>query len=123
MGLTLGLVHGILAALCGVIAIVLVAHLVRDMPVGRLVDGLTVLLEVGLVVHLVVGLVELSRDGDDVSVVTFVGYLTALPLLLPVAWLWARGETSRGGTAVLLAAMFVIPFLFLRVHDLWTLRG
>ena len=123
MGLTLGLVQGILSALCGVIAIVLVVHLVRNAPAGRLVDGLTALLEIGLVAHLVVGLVELSRDGDDVSVVTFIGYLIALPLLLPVAWLWARGEQSRGGTAVLLAAMFVIPFLFLRVHDLWTIRA
>lgn len=112
-----------LAALCGVIAIVLVVHLVRDVPTGRTVDALIALLELGLVGHLVLGLVELSRDGDGVTIVTFVGYLVALPLLLPVAWLWARGERSRGGTAVLLAAMFVIPFLFVRVHDLWAFRG
>ena len=117
MGLTE--VQVALAALCGVIAVLLLVHLVRDVPTGRVVDVLTAVLELGLVAHAVVGFVELASAGDEVAVVTFAGYLLALPVLLPLAWLWARGETGRGGTAVLLAAMFVIPFLFIRVHDLW----
>lgn len=115
----MGLIAGSLAVLCGVLAIVLVVHLVRDTATGVLVDNLVALLELGLLVHLVAGIVHLVKDGDGVSAPTYVGYLVALPLLLPVAWVWARGEKGRGGTAVLLAAMLVIPFLFLRVHDVW----
>lgn len=115
----MGLIEGILAGLCLVTAVVLVVHLVRNTVPGALADNLVALLELGLLVHLVVGIVHLVRDGHDVSAFTYVGYLLAGPLLLPAAWIWSRGDRSRGGTAVLLGAMVVIPFLFVRVHQVW----
>lgn len=118
MGLTW--VQGSLAVLCLLTALVLVVHLVRDTVPARLVTGLLALLEVGLLVHAAVGISRLWRlDHEGVSVFSWIGYLVALPVLLPLAWLWSRGDRSRGGTAVLLGAAFVIPFLFVRVHDIW----
>ena len=42
--------------------------------------------------------------------------------LLPVGYLWSVSEKNRGGTAVLLVAVLVMPVLLLRLHDVWSLH-
>jgi hypothetical protein len=109
----------VLSVLCAVVALWLVVLIVRD----RLVDdpafyGL-VLLEVGLVVQLVLGLVRVVGAHGDVSVPTYVGYLVGALVILPVGFVWAAAEKTRSGTGVLLVAVVVLPVLFLRLHDIW----
>jgi hypothetical protein len=36
---------------------------------------------------------------------------------------WSQAERSRGGLAVLLVALVVVPFLILRLHQVWVGQG
>ncbi len=109
----------ILIAASFVLAAVAVVQLALDRPAGNLLLGLAALLEVGLVAQTVVGIVSLATDGDDVNGLVFVGYLIATVLFLPVATVWALGERSRGGTAVLVIAALVVPVLIVRTQQVW----
>jgi hypothetical protein len=71
-------------------------------------------LELGLLVQLVVGLVRL--EGGAV----FVGYLVAAVLVLPIGVLWALAESSRWGAGALAVACLVIPVLVLRLDQIWS---
>ena len=110
----------VLACLCGLAALVVLVQIVRDRPPGVLVDGLLALVEVGLVVQLVLGVVKVAHGHEGVSVPTYVGYLVAALVVLPVAWVWSQSERSRGGSAVLLVGLLVVPFLFVRLAQVWS---
>ncbi len=112
----------VLSVIAAALAIWLVVLIVR----GRLPDdylfGALAVLEVGLLVQLVVGLVQVFGDTGDVNVAAYVGYLVGLVLVLPIAFVWSMGERTRSGTAVLLVGVVVVPVLFLRLHQLWGAR-
>lgn len=90
---------------------------------GRLPDNLMVggfaLLELALVTQLLVGVVQLVATERDVPAFTFVGYLVGVLLILPLGLVWAVGEKSRSGTAVLLVAIATVPFLIYRTEQIW----
>lgn len=113
----------VLTAICLVTALVVVVLIVRDRAPGDAVLGLLGLVELGLVVQLVLGIVRLTGPHAGVSVPTYVGYLIGSLLILPVAALWSLSERSRGGTAVLLVGVLLIPFLFLRLAEVWGSRA
>jgi hypothetical protein len=75
--------------------------------------------EILLVVHLVVGIVKVTDAPAGVSVWEYVGYLVGTLLIVPAGVIWSSGERTRGGTAVLLVATLVVPFMFLRLSDIW----
>jgi hypothetical protein len=109
----------VLAGLCLLAALWLVVLIIRDRtPDHVLLAGLAVI-EVGLVAHLVVGVVRVVGDHQGVSVAEYVGYLVGTLLLLPAGVIWSAGERTRGGTAVLLVAVLLVPFMFLRLADIW----
>jgi hypothetical protein len=110
----------VLAAVAAVLAVWLLVLVVLDRAPGAWLYGAVLLLELGLVVQLVVGLVRLSGEHDGVNLPAYVGYLVGSLVILPAAFLWSVGERSRSGTAVMLVAVLVIPVLFLRLHQLWT---
>jgi hypothetical protein len=113
----------VLTAICLVTALVVVVLIVRDRTPGDAVLGLLGVVEVGLVVQLMLGVVRLTGPHAGVSVPTYVGYLVGSLLILPVAALWSLSERSRGGTAVLLVGVLLIPFLFLRLAEVWGSRA
>jgi hypothetical protein len=115
--------QAVLTGLCVLIAVILVVHLVRDQTPGNLVDGMLVVLELGLVVELVLGLVRVFGDHAGVSVPTYVGYLIGTLVIPPVAWVWSASERSRGGTTVLLVGVLLVPFMFLRLAEVWSTHG
>ncbi|MCH1867881.1 hypothetical protein [Nocardioides sp. CFH 31398] len=106
-------------ALSLAVAVLAGVYLVPDRRPDRWLLGLTWLLEVVLVVQLVVGIALLVTESPDISVATFVGYLVGCLLLPPVAAWWARGEPSRSGTAVLVVLGVTVPFLVLRMQQVW----
>lgn len=106
-------------ALSLAVAVLAGVYLVPDRRPDRWLLGLTWLLEVVLVVQLVVGVALLITESPDISVATFVGYLLGCLLLPPVAVWWARGEPSRSGTAVLVVLGVTVPFLVLRMQQVW----
>lgn len=108
-----------LSALCLLSAVWLVVLIVRDRTPDRWVLNALGVVEVGLLVHLVLGIVRLATDGDGVSGVEYVGYLVGVLLFIPIGLVWSAGERSRGGTAVLLAAVLLVPFMFVRLSDIW----
>ncbi len=112
----------VLSVLAAVIAVWLVVLIVRDRLPDDYLFGALALLALGLLAQLVVGLVQVFGDTGGVNVAAYVGYLVGLVLVLPIAFVWAMGERTRSGTAVLLVGVIVVPVLFLRLHQLWSAR-
>jgi hypothetical protein len=112
-----------LAAFSLILALVALGHLVVDRKPSLPLLGGLVLLEAGLVVQLVIGVVQLVGGDRDVDALTFVGYLVGILLVLPLGTLWALGEPTRSGTAVLVLATLLVPFLILRLEQIWTAGG
>ena len=110
----------VLVAVSLVLALAATVYVVRDRAIDRWLIAGWALLEVGLLVQLVVGIALLSGTERDVDGLTFVGYLVGCLLVPPAAVVWALGERSRAGTAVLIAAGVVVPFLLLRLGQIWT---
>jgi hypothetical protein len=110
----------VLAALCGLTAVLLVVQIIRDRLAGRIVVGLLALIEIGLVAQLVLGVMRVVEGHEGVSVPTYVGYLVGSLVILPLAAGWSWAERTRNGTAVLLVGLLVVPFLFVRLHDIWS---
>jgi len=109
----------VLTALATGIAIWLVVLIALGRQPGDWLYGALGVLEVGLLVQLVIGLVRLGSDHAGVNAPAYVGYLVGSLLILPAAFAWSIGERSRAGTGVLLVAVVVVPVLFLRLHQLW----
>jgi hypothetical protein len=109
-----------LTALCLLSAVWLAVLLARDRTPGRYLLNLLAVLELGLVAHLVVGIVHVTSDAPaDVSTWEYIGYLVGAALFVPVGVVWSSGERSRGGTGVLLLAVLLVPFMFVRLADVW----
>lgn len=98
-------------------------------PVG--VDGfldsgvlaLAILLELVLVAQLIVGIVQLVGTDRPVNGITFIGYLVACLLMLPMGGFWSLIERSRWGPGILGVAFVVIPVLILRLSTIWNVGG
>jgi hypothetical protein len=112
----------VLGAICVVLACWLVVLIVLDRLPGDLLYGVLAVVEIGLVVQLVIGLMRVFGDHGDLNVAAYVGYLVGSLLVLPVAFLWSVGERTRSGTAVLLVGVIAVAFLFLRLQQLWSYR-
>ncbi|MGI9155751.1 MAG: hypothetical protein ACR2FG_03820 [Marmoricola sp.] len=109
----------VLSLLCALEALWLVVLIVRDrLPGDHTFLGLAVL-EAGLVVQLVLGLVRVFGPHAHVSVPTYLAYLVGALVILPIGFLWSAGERNRSGTGVLLVAVIALPALFLRLHQIW----
>lgn len=108
-----------LYALSGILALLTLAYV----ALGRLPDNLLVaglaLLELGLVAQALIGLVQVVTADRDLPAFTFIGYLVGVLVILPIGFVWAIGEKSRSGTAVLLIAVGVVPVLILRLEQIW----
>ncbi len=110
----------VLGAVCLVTAVWLVVLIVLDRLPNDLLYGVLGLVEIGLVVQLVLGLVQVFGDHGDLNVPAYVGYLVGSLLVLPIAFLWSVGERTRSGTGVLLVGVLAVAFLFVRLHQLWS---
>ena len=73
--------------------------------------------------EVVVGIVHLARGAHPPEYVTFIGYLAALFLILPLAMVLARLEPTRWGALIVTVAALVVPVLIVRVNQLWTAGG
>ena len=116
---TLFVLRMVIAVACLVAAIFLVVLLARDRTPGKRLLDLLLGVEALLVLNLVLGIVHVVRDGHDVSVPEYVGYLVGAVLILPVGVVWSSGEQTRGGTGVLLLAVLLVPFMFVRLAAIW----
>ncbi|WP_222853743.1 hypothetical protein [Fodinicola acaciae] len=91
----------------------------RDKPAGRITVAGVAVVELALVVQLVVAIVLLSQGHQVPQFWTFVGYLAASLVVLPVGTVWSLAERTRWGSVALAVACVVIPVLVLRLNQLW----
>jgi hypothetical protein len=115
-------VNGV-ATLVTVVALLLAGwsflDVVRDeAPRRSLLAGIAAL-EGLLVVQVVVAVVRLVTDRRPEELATFIGYLAASLVILPLAYFWAWSEKNRSATAVLGVACLVIPVLVIRMKQVW----
>lgn len=97
------------------------ARMDRWYGVGAL--GVVALLELGLVVQAVGGIVALFVTERELDGVSFVGYLLGPVLVLPLAAFWALAEKSRWGPAVLVVGCLAVPVMLLRLQQVWEAHG
>lgn len=86
---------------------------------GLWLYGLVALLEVGLLVQLVVGIVRLSTDDRQIETATFIGYLLTALLVPPIAAFWALLERTRWGPVVMVVGCLTVPVLIVRLRQVW----
>ena len=102
-----------------------VVLLIADRPVlprrwyGLGLLGVLALLELGLLVQAVVGLVQLFTTERDLDKFSFGGYLIGALVVIPVAAFWSLAERSRWGPGVLLVGCLAIPVMIVRLGQLW----
>ena len=106
-----------------VLALAAVVVTARDRRAGTGLFALSAVTELAVLAQLVVGISRLASGHQAVSAALFVAYLLGLAVVVPLAMVWARGEPSRWGPAVLAVAGLVVLVLMARLHQLWTGAG
>lgn len=109
----------VLTGLCAVAAVWVLVLLAGNWLANDLLFGLLALIEVGLIVDLVLGIIRFSSEATETNGIEYIGYLVATMLLLPAAVLWSLSERNRGGTAVLFFGVALVPFMFFRLGEIW----
>jgi hypothetical protein len=89
---------------------------------GLWLYGVVLLLEAGLLVQLVAGIVRLASADRQVDKLAYLGYLITPLLVLPLAAFWALAERSRWGPAVMVVGCLTVPVLILRLGQVWDAR-
>ena len=106
-----------------VLALVAIAYaaLARIPDWGLL--GVTGVVEAGTLVVLVAAIVQVvtGRDPDlaGEEVATVLGYLVTAVMALPMGFVWALGERSRGAMAAFALVCLTHAFLVVRAVQLW----
>lgn len=109
--------------LVGAVLVATVVLMVRDRPPEDPTFLLLAAAELVLLVQAGWGAVALARTDRDVDGITFVGYLLAVVVALPLGAFWSLAERTRAGTAVLLVAALTVLALELRLLSIWAAPG
>jgi 4-amino-4-deoxy-L-arabinose transferase-like glycosyltransferase len=120
-------VIGVLATSLIIAALVCAAWslglVLRNRAPGAATLGLLALLELGLLVQVVTGIVNFATTDRQVSGGSFIGYLVGSLLIIPVAAFWALAERTRWGTTVLIVGCLVVPVMIVRMNQIWGASG
>ena len=112
--------YGVILALCGLTAVLLVVDLVRDRNTQDSHFLGLAAIELAVLVQLVWGCIDLAGTDRDVAGATLVSYLASTVLAPVVGALLSLTERSRAGTAILLLAVLTVAGLEARVIDIWS---
>ncbi|KOX23086.1 hypothetical protein ADK67_22320 [Saccharothrix sp. NRRL B-16348] len=85
--------------------------------------GVVLLLEAGLLVQAVAGVVAMLGSDRELDRATFVGYLVGVAVVLPLGAVWSVAERSRWGAGVLTVTCLSVPVMILRLNQLWAGHG
>lgn len=108
----------IVGAIALAVALGVLAVLDRSTPPWAL--AALALLELGLVVLAVIGVVAWVGGDAPAEPVVFFFYLLTCLLVPPLMVWWGRGEPGRWGSGVVAIACLVLVVLVLRVQQVWT---
>ncbi|SCG53064.1 hypothetical protein [Micromonospora coxensis] len=120
-------VDGILATATIVLSLVLalwsLVAAVRHRAPDRLQFVGLAVLEVALLALTVSALVALGGSERPDEPGAFFGYLVTLVCLPPLAWVLAKMEPTRWGSAIVCAVCLVLPVVVVRLQQTWDLAG
>ena len=91
----------------------------RDRPVGVTHWYAAGAVQLLVTAQVVVGVAHLAGGAHPRQYVTFVGYLIAFLLVLPLAGALTRAEPTRWGAAIMVVGALVVPVLVVRLDQLW----
>jgi hypothetical protein len=114
---SLGTAVIVTALLLGVWALVTT---VRNRPIGPYHWSGLGIVQALVVAEVVVGVVHLAQGAHPHEYATFIGYLIAIFLILPVGMGLAALEPTRWGALIVALAALVVPVLIVRINQLWT---
>jgi hypothetical protein len=106
-------------ALATVLFVVAVYYAVRDKLIDDKLLAVAALVEVGLLVQLVAGLVGLGEIGDSTEKATFAAYLVSLPVIPIGTVLLAIKEKSRWAMGSLAVGAFAVAVMTARCLQIW----
>lgn len=120
-------VDGILATASIVLSLLVAAWALvvtlRHRPPDRVqFIGLAVL-ELALIALSVLALVAVGGGDRPGEPGAFFGYLVTLVCLPPLAWVLARMEPTRWGSAIVCAVCLVAPVVVIRLQQTWEVLG
>jgi hypothetical protein len=92
----------------------------RNRPVGASHWSGLAIVQALVTAEVVAAIVHLVRGAHPHEYVTFIGYLIAFFLVLPLATLLAWMEPTRWGALIVTVGALVVPVLILRVNQLWS---
>ncbi|KOX08721.1 hypothetical protein ACWD6L_04095 [Micromonospora profundi] len=96
---------------------------IRQRPPDRVQFAGLALLELALVVLSVLALVAIGGGDRPGEPGAFFGYLATLVCLPPLAWVLARMEPTRWGSAIVCAVCLVTPVVVVRLQQTWEVLG
>ncbi|PTA42506.1 hypothetical protein C8054_30240 [Micromonospora sp. RP3T] len=96
---------------------------VRQQPPDRIQFAGLAVVEVALLALTVVALVALGGGDRPGEPGAFFGYLVTLVCLPPLAWVLARMEPTRWGSAIVCAICLVTPVVVVRLQQTWEVVG
>ena len=106
-------------ALATVLFVVAVYYAIRDKLIDDKLLAVAALVEVGLLVQLVAGLVGLGEIGDSTEKATFAAYLVSLPVIPLGTVLLAIKEKSRWAMGSLAVGAFAVAVMTARCLQIW----
>ena len=106
-------------ALATVLFVVAVYYAIRDKLIDDRLLAVAALVEVGLLVQLVAGLVGLGEIGDSTEKATFAAYLVSLPVIPVGTVLLAIKEKSRWAMGSLAVGAFAVAVMTARCLQIW----
>ena len=112
-----------IVVLATVLFVAAVYYAIRDKLVDDRLLAVAALLELGLVVQLVAGLVGISHIEDSTEKATFVAYLVSLPLIPISTALLTIKEKSRWAMGSLAVGAFAVGVMAARLQQIWNMYG
>ncbi|MEU8393214.1 hypothetical protein [Micromonospora sp. NPDC048843] len=118
-----GIVATVPIVLSLLVAVWALVAAVRHRPPDRLQFVGLAVLEVALLVLSVLALVAVGGGDRPGEPGAFFGYLVTLVCLPPLAWVLARMEPTRWGSAIVCAVCLVTPVVVVRLQQTWEVLG
>lgn len=110
-------------ALAVVLCVVAVVYAVRDRLIDDRLLAVAGLIEVGLLVLLVAGLLGLDHIADNAERATFVAYLLSLPVIPAGTAFLAIKEKSRWAMGSIAVGAFAVAVMSARLLQIWMSYG
>ncbi|WP_405429804.1 hypothetical protein [Micromonospora sp. NBC_00617] len=118
-----GLLATVSIVLSLLVAVWALVAAVRHRPPDRVQFAGLAVLEVALLALGVLALVAVGGGDRPGEPGAFYGYLATLVCLPPLAWVLARMEPTRWGSAIVCAVCLVAPVVVVRLQQTWEVLG